>query len=380
MSLSEKLSSYWRTIQGELFPWLEESLGSLTESHKRLVVVLEVANIGAFVRHWHGLPGRPTAERASLARAFVAKAVWNLPTTEALIDRLQVDKPLRRLCGYGRVGAVPSASTFSRAFAEFAASQLPTKVHEAVIAATQKERLIGHVSRDSTAIEGREKPARHAAPTVEEKPARKRGRPKKGKERLPGPTRIERQSGMTLNEMLDDLPTACDVGTKCNAKGYKVSWIGYKLHLDVADGGIPISCVLTSASVHDSQVAIPLATLTAMRVTSLYDLMDSAYDVAAIKEHSRSLGHVPIIDENPRSTKGRKEEIAAEAKARHLLNHPSAEDIRYHERTTAERANARIKDDLGGDTVRVQGAAKVMCHLMFGVLVLTVEQVMRLVT
>jgi len=30
---------------------------------------------------------------------------------------------------------------------------------------------------------------------------------------------------------------------------------------------------------HDSQVAIPLATLTAGRVTSLYDLMDSAYDV-----------------------------------------------------------------------------------------------------
>jgi hypothetical protein len=34
---------------------------------------------------------------------------------------------------------------------------------------------------------------------------------------------------------------------------------GYKLHIHLADGGIPISCVLTSASVHDSQVAIPLA-------------------------------------------------------------------------------------------------------------------------
>lgn len=32
---------------------------------------------------------------------------------------------------------------------------------------------------------------------------------------------------------------------------------------------------LTAASVHDSQVAIPLATMTASRVTSLYDLMDS---------------------------------------------------------------------------------------------------------
>ena len=45
------------------------------------------------------------------------------------------------------------------------------------------------------------------------------------------------------------------------------------MHLDVADGQIPISAVLTSASVHDSQVAIPLATMTAQRVTSLYDVM-----------------------------------------------------------------------------------------------------------
>jgi hypothetical protein len=56
--------------------------------------------------------------------------------------------------------------------------------------------------------------------------------------------------------------------------------------------------VLTAASVHDSQLAIPLATMTAARVTNLYDLMDSAYDDTAIKQHSRDLGHVPIIDIN----------------------------------------------------------------------------------
>ena len=33
--------------------------------------------------------------------------------------------------------------------------------------------------------------------------------------------------------------------------GYKESWIGYKLHIDAADGGIPLSCILTSASVND---------------------------------------------------------------------------------------------------------------------------------
>jgi len=63
--------------------------------------------------------------------------------------------------------------------------------------------------------------------------------------------------------MLADLPQRCAVGVKRNAKGHQGSWIGYKLHIDTADGEIPISCVLTSASVHDSQVALPLATMTA---------------------------------------------------------------------------------------------------------------------
>ena len=98
---------------------------------------------------------------------------------------------------------------------------------------------------------------------------------------------------------LADLPRACDVGTKRNAKGHTTSWIGYKLHVDTADGGIPISCIMTSASTHDSQVAIPLGTLTAGRVENLYDLMDAAYDSIEIRAHCILLGHKPIIDVNP---------------------------------------------------------------------------------
>ena len=100
--------------------------------------------------------------------------------------------------------------------------------------------------------------------------------------------------------MLADLPRHCAVGTKRNAKGHTTSWIGYKLHIDTADGDIAVSCLLTSASLHDSQAAIPLATITAQRVTSLYDLMDSAYDAPEIRAHSHALGHVPISDVNPR--------------------------------------------------------------------------------
>jgi len=376
MPLAETLSEYWRTFQSDLFPWLEDELGPLGERHRRFVTVIETVRLEAFVAQWSGLPGRPQKDRAALARAFVAKAVFKLATTEMLIERVRSDKVLRRLCGWSRPGEVPSASTFSRAFAAFAASDLPGRVHAALIERAFENRLVGHISRDSTAIEAREKPVK---PTVPEAPKRKRGRPRKGEERPKAPRRLERQGHMSPDEMLADLPRHCAVGTKRNAKGHQTSWIGYKLHLDVADGDIPVTGLLTSASLHDSQAAIPLASLTAGRVTNLYDLMDSAYDAPEIRSYSRALGHVPIIDVNPRTSE-RKKDIASEAKARRRAGVRLAEDIRYNERSAGERVNGRLKDDFGADMVRVRGHDKVMCHLMFGVLALTVEQLFRLVT
>ena len=183
---------------------------------------------------------------------------------------------------------------------------------------------------------------------------------------------------MTLAQMVEDLPTGGDVGTKRNAKGRQVSWTGYKLHIDAADGGIPLSCMLTSASLHDSQVAIPLATMTAQRVTNLYDLMDSAYDAPEIRAYSESLGQVPIIDLNPRRNAALKREPRQEAQARRSAGHETAEDLRYRERTTVERVNGRLKDEFGARHIRVRGHGKVLCHLMFGVLALTVDQLLRL--
>ena len=76
---------------------------------------------------------------------------------------------------------------------------------------------------------------------------------------------------------------------------------------------------------------------------------------------------------------GGKEAMAAEARGRRKAGYALAEDVRYNERSAAERVNGRLKDDFGGRNVRVRGHAKVFCHLMFGVLVVTVEQMMRLV-
>ena len=380
MPLGGSLSNYWKRLQGELFPALSEELGPLGERHRHLVTTLELVRPERFIRHPHGGRGRPRHDRAALARAFLAKAIFNSAQTEAFVERLRLDKTLRRLCGWTTAGSLPSTATFSRSFAEFAAQGLASRLHEALIVSTQGERLIGHIARDATAIEAREQSARK--PPEPPRPKRKRGRPKKGEARpkpaAPERRRLERQGEMSLAEMLADLPRACSPGVKQNAKGYRTHWVGYKLHLDVADGDIPISAILTSASLHDSQAAIPLASMSHARVTSLYDLMDSAYDAPEIKSHSRALGHVPLIEPHPRGKQG-KEALKAEARRQKRIGLRTAEQHRYQLRAAAERVIGNFKDNFAGRACRLRGADKITCHIMFALTALTAIQVMRLV-
>jgi IS5 family transposase len=379
----------WHVVQHELLPELQAQVGPLTPKLEKVIHTLEWVRIEEFTAvSWCGV-GRPPFERAWLANAFVAKAVLGLTTTVGLIERLMIDRALRRICGFPLHKTLPSEATFSRAFDEFAEGGLSQRVHEALIKEHLGDQLIGHLNRDGTAIEARERPSRKEAPAAEAAataqaallpkeerpaetsvpetpaPARKRGRPRRGEARPAAKAApIKRQRGQTLAQMLEEIPTACDRGTKCNAQGYKNSWSGYKLHLDTADCGVPIAALLSSASMHDSLAAIPLSLISADRVTNLYDLMDAAYCSADLREHSQSLGHVPLIDHNPR--RGEKIEFSP------------AEAIRYNERTAAERSNARLKDEFGGQTIRVKGDTKVMAHLMFGILALSADQLMRL--
>ena len=105
--------------------------------------------------------------------------------------------------------------------------------------------------------------------------------------------------------------------------------------------------MLTSASVHDSQVAIPLMTMTSARVAYLYDLMDAAYDAAAIHDQSRTLGHAPIVDRNFRADHQAKAEWGREVERLKLIHRPDFDDLIYDFRTMAERVNARLKDEFG---------------------------------
>ena len=361
-----RISQFLTQLQSELFPVLREDLElELSPALEKVIRVLEFVQVERFIPSNRGLVGAPPKDREALARAFVAKAVLNLPTTEGLIDRLRVDHALRRICGFDSRRKIPGAWRFSRAFAEFAAGHLPARVHEALIGAHLGDQLVGHSARDSTEIEAREKPAKPAqAAAAEEKPPKPRGRPKKGEERVIEPTRLERQAQQTPAQNLAELPTACDVGTKKNSKGFKETWVGYKLHIDTADGDIPVRAILTSASLHDSQAALPLMQRSSQRVTYLYDRADAAYCSPIIRNEARRLNHVPLIDHNPR----RGEKIA-------FAPH---EAERYTARSQAERVNSQLKDHYGGRQVRVRGHDKVYAHLMFGVLVIAAEQMLRM--
>ena len=358
---AQQFLSRWKAVQFDLIPALQGELGAMTPKLEQLIHVLEWVRLEEFVdATWIGI-GRPPAQRAWFANAFVAKAVLGIGTTVGLMERLSVDRALRRLCGFSMHRRLPSEATFSRAFAEFAQTQLAERVHEALIKEHLGDVLIGHLSRDGTAIVARERPQAKAA-----KPKRcgRHGRPRAGQNPPAPPSPVAQQRQQTLDEMRHNIPTACDRGTKCNAQRYKTSWNGYKLHLDTADCGVPIAALLSSASMHDSRAAIPLSLISAQRVTNLYDVMDAAYCSFELHEHCRSLGHVPLIDHNPR--KGEKEAFEP------------ADAVRYNERTVAERSNARLKDEFGARCVRVQGGTKVMGHLIFGVLALSADQLMRL--
>lgn len=385
-TLRERLEQFSHLNQSVLFEQLEQQLGTLSEKARLLISVLGMVPLSRYLSPSRGWRGRPSKDRQALATAFVAKAVYGLETTRQLLERLDSDGQLRCLCGWREAHQIPHEATFSRAFAEFAQCELPQLLHEALIRDTQQDRLIGHIARDSTSIQARERYPENPPPKAPRKHYKKGPKPKRSTPRSPR-SRIEEQRSMSVPEMLAGLARHCSLGVKKSSKGHQQYWRGYKLHLDVADGQIPITALLTGACVHDSQVAVPLMTLTSQRVTYLYELMDAAYDAKAIREHSIALGHQPLTElaqhhrivhtkvPMRKNSRAQKTVLTCEPIYRELT---WAEQDRLGERTMIERVYSRLKDQFGARSIRVRGASKIMAHLMFGVLALTVDQLLRL--
>ena len=181
----------------------------------------------------------------------------------------------------------------------------------------------------------------------------------------------------TTEEMLSIIPTECDIGIKKDAKGHRNKWRGGKLHISSVDGDIPITAIYSSASVHDSSLALPMIQETTDRVNYLYDLNDSAYHANIIKTFSQQNGHIQIVDINPKNSQKLRDEIEAE-KMLVAMGFDTTKSNHYSNRSSVERINGYLKDNFGCRQIYYQGATKVASVLDFAVLSLCIHQSVKL--
>lgn len=289
--------------------------------------------------------GRPAYPYISFFRAQCAQRYFQIESTNKMIERLTADPNLRMICGFTKV---PGRSTFSRAFIYLANTIALDKVLEKLTTATFKDKVVYHVSRDSTAIPAREKvkkESKNASKPAETTLNQRKKRIIKTEEQLT-------QDPLTA---LAELNKECAWGCKRNSAGNVSFWRGYKLHLDVSDTGFPLNAHVTAANVHDNLLAIPMEKQTEQRVISCYSVMDRGYDVKAIASYIRSRGRVPIIDSYSRSKK------------KTAIPLDPAKKERYKIRSSVERANAYLKDNLIPRAIYVKGYVKVSFVLLSAV-------------
>ena len=333
--------------------------GYVTAEHRMFIQMLQV--IEEFMpacERKESLLGRKGYDETAMIRSALAKQFFKIPTVTSLRNRLLSDPSLRQVCGFT---SVPSEATFSRKFASHARQKLMEKALGPLVSSYLDGRIVGHVSRDSTAIEAREKAVNKKKEVI---PRGKPGRPRKGSEsKTKKQNVLQKQLGQTAEQAVEELNSQCSWGCKRNSHGNRNYWKGYKLHLDVTDSGIPVSTIVTGANVHDSQAAIPLERMTGQRIKHLYSLMDSAYDAKPIKDFIIGNGRMPIIDPNKRR------------KQQRVLS-PS-EKQRFRIRSTVERSNSHLKDWLIPPKIMVRGTEKVSHCLMTGVLCLAAIKILQ---
>jgi transposase len=379
------LSKMWLKIinlENLLFPQLEDKLGILTSKEQKLIKILDFAEIEKNICTTSKT--NPPKDREQIARAFIAKSVYNFQTTRDLIDRLHVDKTLRILCGWRHSNNIPSESKFSRAFKELSDLKIAEKTHEQFVKEYLSEKVFFYNATDATKIPLREKAVKKEKI---EKVKYKAGRPKKGETREPiKPTILKQQQEMqTVKEMLSLVSRDCGVGIKQSSKGNREVWIGGSLHISAVDGDIPITAFYSGANVHDSSVALPLIQETSKRVNYMYDLQDAGYDADIIREFSIKNNHRPIIDINPKNSKELKAKIELreheEIIFKSLHNrHLDMDREHYNQRSMVERVNKYLKDDFGCNKIYYQGADKVASVLAFGVLSVCIHQSLKMLT
>ncbi|MDD5075912.1 MAG: transposase [Sphaerochaetaceae bacterium] len=290
---------------------------------------------------------------ASILGIMLLKLLYQQRTMKQTLLLLHENGNLKDMLA---ITEVPSEATVGRLSREVERIVPPSSLHGRVVQAYAKslDRLaVGHLSIDSTIVEAREKPVRTRVPKA--KPPKKRGRKAKGS--LDEQQHRERQAQQeqeriaylqeSFETSLGKLELRCSVTAKQNSKGKKQWFIGYKAHLATDDHGVPMSFAVTGASVHDSQVAVPLMKKTRETADFLYALLDKGYISPVINDYVGMIGRKAIIDR--RAYKG----VVADP-----LDQASQQ--RYGARTTVERTNSELKDGYLPDVIYKRG-----CHARY---------------
>jgi hypothetical protein len=340
-------------ISFELQSCFEETLNKQQKTFLQVLRIIE-KNMPMLYRPYK-VTGRKPYQYLPFLRGQLAKNFFQIPTTTMLIERLKADPNLRLLCGFNKV---PGQASFSRTYDYFAQANIMPEIHNELTRATFKDKVVYHICRDSTAISAREKAEKKKKDKTPVNKPKKRGRPHgTAEKRKKQPTEMEMQISEDSSVSMERFNKNCVYGCKQNKNGNKTFWKGYKLHLDISDWGFPVTACITGANVQDRLLAIPMEKITEQKITFCYSLMDCGYDSMLLRSFIENRERVPIIDYQTRNNGSRP-----------VLD--PAKKERYKIRTTVERANSHLKDNLIPKAIYVKGHTKVSFVLFSAVICL----------
>ncbi len=302
------------------------------------------------LRRYHAV-GRIGYDLVSIFGILILKLHYHQRTMKDTLLLLEEHMNLRDILGLAQVPSEASMSRLSKTVEGIvsigALHERLTKVY------TQgMQRVIGHLSIDSTIIEAREKPYRKSK-EVQQQPAppKKRGRKPNGspehQEYLEQLAQEEQARLQYLAEppetSIAEVELRCSLTAKQNSKGKRQWFIGYKAHIAADEFGVPISFAVTGACVHDSKVAVPLLKMANQETEFLYILLDKGYISPAVNEYADMIERKVIIDR-----KGYKGVAPIPLEPAYAQ--------RYKARTTVERTNSELKDGFLPDKIYKRGA------------------------
>lgn len=383
---------------------LQESLFSfeelqILESKEKLSIFFSALDLRPYAKELKSSSpqGAEGHCREGILRALLVAPLEGLDTFTALHQRLKSDVRFRYQCGLDISRPAPSISTLSRVFANLTKKELAKRMFLDLVQHAQAEGIIdgSHQAIDSAAIHAYEKK-----------------QPKK---------RSEQTGNATW-------------GAKFDSFGNKITWFGYKMHLCVdTKSELPIAIEVTPAHINDGMVGPSLMKQAKKRTHThiQYVMMDAGYDQLKNYEAAKNIGAQAIIPLNLRNEKEPPAGMASNGTPRCSMGYemtywgshknqlkfrcPHAtgkvdcplgmtacsssnygmvvkvnthKDLRrystphrdtkrwkelYHERTSVERCNSRMKSYLTANSLHVWGIEKVTTHIYLNAIVLLVS-------